>query len=671
MAKKERLEAALIAADAAGDTDAATLLAQEIRNIGVTQASSIDQEMPSIGSTQTPSQQPTAMQTQNLSDLPVVIGAEPSGAPILQETAYPDAPLRLRDSSFEAEDASTVEQIKLAAGFLLNANPESRIDMLRNVLGEDARFEKDDEGRDIVSYGGERAYVNKPGFDSRDALQLAGDILKFLPAAKIARWFGGPALAMFTRGTSGVRAALGGGAAAGITQAASDIASENFGSEQGVDPVGVVATTLGGAGGELLAGRIRAMTPAATNIINRVRGMGIDPATTPGRQVAQVANAAREMSSPEKASALPAVAAAVKTQREAARRSARALYEGAEQRSAAIPAQEVSELRDSLLNGLDSYDLGADGMSAMNRSVINIIELADESVPFPRRIQALERWRKRVSGMRPKDGTPADAAARQSLGIYDEWLDGVFNRDMVRGDATAIDAWKNARRAWSSYQQRFNSNTVVRDLAKRETTPEQMSQWIFNANAVGAKKEAGLVVERLNNILGADSQAMAGLRTEVVLDIAEPLFRDTPDIQAFITNYGKFLDKNPTLNRTLFPDNYGDDLADLYKFAKSIAARAGSSVSDLEPFDIGGRAIKLLGRLYLGHGIARGSARIEGGNTFMNFIRRRTSGSRARVNLIRDYLGIEPQSPLIPVPAAIGAGITNMEDRLPANEEQQ
>jgi hypothetical protein len=347
----------------------------------------------------------------------------------------------------------------------------------------------------------------------------------------------------------------------------------------------------------------------------------------------------------------------------------------AKQKEAAIPARAVQNLRDQVTDQIEgNFILEAEGMSALRRSLDGLAELADPNIPVAQRIQALERWRARVSGMNPKDGSPAAAATRRTLDIYDAWMNDMFNKDMIQGDASAVQAWQNARGAWRSYKERFDSDRVIRDLAQKETTPEQMSAWLFNANAVGAKREAGQVVQRLNDIVGRDSPQMAGLRAEVVLDVAQPLFDDVPNIQAFVRKYETFLANNPTLRRNLFPDEYGTDLDDLYRFAKAIAKRPGTRVEDLKPQDIWGRVGNLLNRFIVGHGLAKGAARLQVTGGLGSFLRYQTSGRVARTNILREYLGTDPKQALIPMPTAIGGALGRAEDRpwdrAPIEEEE-
>lgn len=658
MSDLARLETALRSAAAAGDENAARRFALEIRKLQSPQAASPAQPLMAVG--------------QSENDIPIVVGAKPSGAPIMHDFGMPEGFVPPAEGSFEARDANLGQQVRLAAGYFLNSNPEARVDMIRNILGDEAKFEVDEKGNTIVSYGNERANLNAPGLDARDAVDFVSDIVRFAPAARFGAFVGGPAMSIFRRGTSALRGALGGGSAAMATQAASEAASGLVGSEQGLNAPSVIGAGVGGAAGELVAPLTRRFTPQAQDVLRRISDVGIDPMTSPGNQVAQVATAARGMTAPWRGSAMPDIAEAVTSRREAARRAGNEAFDVARSYRAAIPATAVTQfhrnLRRSLLDA--GFDLGADGMSAMSRNMSNLAELADPKVTFPRKIQALEQWRRRVSTMSPRDGSPAEAAAIRAKNAYDDWMDGLFNNDMISGSPDAVDAWRTARSAWADYKNRFDSNRVIRDLAKRETTPEQMRHWLFNTSAVGAKKEAGLVVERLNDILGKSSPQMAALRSEVMLDIAAPLFDDIPDINGFLRNYRKWFDNNTTLRENLFSEGSLKELDDLVGLSKTIASRRGTSVADMRPVDITGRGIQLLNRILVGHGIAQGGARIQASNVVANFIRQNVSGRGARMQMLRDYMGIEPTQQLLPAPASTGASLMRLQQNYVPEAEQ-
>ena len=634
---KTRLEAALQAAHTAGDTAAARRVAGQLREL----------------------------QT------------------IEQNTARNTSDIQLSRNSFQAQDATTMQQIRLGAGFFLNHNPKARKEMLTEVLGDQVTFETDDSGRDIVVFGDERAYLNRPGFGMDDAVTLFGEVVKFLPASKLATTAGAAGRGILTTGRGLLRAMGVGAAASGATDVTGQVASMAVGTEQ-IDPLQAGVAAAGGGLGEAGAAGVRGATSLIPTIgrkfrftsqgqqaLNKAEGLGINLAGQPGTQVQQVTAAARSMASAQEGAALPAVAQGVRGARNQMRRATGEAFDTARSTRALVEAQDATELSARVVHGLVDFDLGAPGMASVNRLVGQLKELGDPTFTFSRKLNAMEGWRRRARAMNPKDGSPAAAATERAISVYDRWIDDLFNRDMIVGDADAIQAWRLAREGWSMFKGRFDANRIIRDLGRKETTAEQMSQWLFNANAVGAKREAGLVVGKLNEILGVNSPEMNALRADVILDIAEPLFRDTPDIHLFVSQYFKWLGRNPTLKKELFPDELGTQLDDLVRFSRGIGQRAGTSVQALKPNDVLGRLLKMVTSLGVGHGIAQGGARIQAGGVIINFIRRITTGAAARRNALQDYLGLDPTRQLIPGATAIGAAVAPQIGANPADPQLQ
>lgn len=401
----------------------------------------------------------------------------------------------------------------------------------------------------------------------------------------------------------------------------------------------------GGLGSWLMRG-IGKMTPEAKQAEGIARLLGIKLKDAPGAQVGQTSAAARMFAQPEKGAAMPGLQSALRGERETARQYASGLYDQARGMEARVAIPQVAELSRSARAALADFDVAA--MPGIARRLSELDELSGTPYATQAKLQAMERWRARISTMSPKDGSPEQAASGILKRHYDDWLNRQFNDDMISGRPEAVQAWREAKSAWSDYKSTFDANKVIRELAtKPELTQEQMRGWIFNASSLGAKREAGAVVARLNGILGPDSPQMQGLRSEVLTDIAEPLFLPTPNIAKFVANYDKFIANNPTLRRELFPQGMAE-FDDLVKFARGISQRPGAVATPAHAEGVWDKAFKAITRYTVGHGIAQGGVRVKAATGLVDRLRQATAGSAARKAILREYLGADPTQPMFP-----------------------
>lgn len=564
--------------------------------------------------------------------------------------------------SFEARGAGWNDQLRLASGFLLNSDPKAREDMVRYMLGDEAKFSKDALGRTVVNYRGETAYINRPGFDVRDANQLAFDIAKFAPAGRFAN-------ALRNMGGGVVTRSFGAAGAAGLTEAGSDYASQAMGSNQGIDWGDAGIAAAGGAGGEIISAGFNAWRPQAKQIIQDADRMGINLRGSPGEQVSQTVRSVDDLASRSRGEGMSAVRSGVQRERNIARQNADNLFDAArnpESGSAYVLQPQVRGFSSNARGRLMEQGFDVENLPKLGRRLSELDELANTKGASATKLNALEMWRRRVG--KAKSADPEEAEALRVLkGEYDDWMTNQFNNDLISGNKDAITAWRNARTAWAEFKQRFDDTKVIQDLAKKDTTVEQMRQWVFNANAINANNEAGKVVAGLNRILGAKSPEMDALRREFIFDVAEPLMRPSPNIRAFLSNYEKAVRKNPSLIKELFPDEVGGlgDFGQLAALARGIARRPGS-VEDRFPETAFDKLQKIFWRFSIGHGIAKGQARIGIATGMTDWIRDRTVGTAARRNILWEALGHDPKMPMFPSTAApIGAGsavFTNEEE---------
>ncbi len=492
------------------------------------------------------------------------------------------------------------------------------------------------------------------------------------PAAMLGN-FVGTAAQLFTpgvalRGTSLSRAFLpttvrGNAAQGGAFGLMQPTASDN----ERVQNAGIGAA-VGGIAAKAMSAFGR-MTPEAQQAEAVASKLGIKLKDAPGAQVEQASKAAGKFAQSEKGAALPGVASALRAERETARTAASGLYDQASNMDARVAVTQVGELAKSARTALDDFDVPA--MPGIARRLNELEEVSGTRYATQFKLKAMERWRARVNTMSPKDGSPEQAAATVLKREYDGWLTRQFNDDMIAGRPEAVQAWREAKSAWSDYKQTFDANKVIRDLSRKDDlTQEQMRGWIFNASSLGAKRESGAIVARLNSILGPDSPQMQGLRSEVLFDISDPLLQKTPDIAKFVKNYDKFVVNNPTLRRELFPNGMGE-FDDLVKLSRGIQKRPGAAVTPEHAKGIWDKVVNGITRYTFGHGIAQGGVRVRAATGIVDKIRQTTTGSSGRKAILREYLGADPKQPMFPTgtgPTALGLKFGN--EPQPDNSEQ-
>lgn len=150
-------------------------------------------------------------------------------------------------------DVSAGQDLALASRHFLASEPQAQADIVKNNL-PGAKVEKQLDGSFIVSYRGKKYELNRPGVSHNDAKDLFGQIVAYIPAAKL------PGMVSYLLKKTGLkttaavsatlpaRAAIAGTGAA-ATSVAQDIGAATQGSEQGVNFVKAAITgALGGVG---------------------------------------------------------------------------------------------------------------------------------------------------------------------------------------------------------------------------------------------------------------------------------------------------------------------------------------------------------------------------------------------------------------------------------------
>lgn len=388
----------------------------------------------------------------------------------------------------------------------------------------------------------------------------------------------------------------------------------------------------------------------------RREGVDLGGAAVPQRQ--QIIEAARRQAGGERGEAGPDIQAALIRQRDQARLDRNALYEQARQTRAGIPESQVKQLPQIM------RDATRDFLTEDMPRVRTLLERLDRVNDLPEgsvvHLRAIDDWRRMLNRAQPSQ-RDARAAISVMKGRLDNWMDTMFDRDMVLGDPAAVSKWREARRAHRSYMERFSDDRVIRNLVEMEATPAQVRQWIFGASATGAKAPAASVVRRIKDEVGENSPEFSALRHDALIDVMEPVLRPEPDLRGYVRNFDRMVGRDPTLARELFGENL-QGLTDLRNLAQAHMRRPASSAAEIPGFS----RIAAVG--LFGHELARGALRRAVGESAFKALAT-VAGRGAKRRMIGEVLGYDPFQPMFrrSTPAILG-GTQELAEQAPEAE---
>lgn len=128
---------------------------------------------------------------------------------------------------------STAQNLQIATGLLVTADPKAQIDIIRDAVPE-AQFRTTKKGETIVTIGDNSFVLNKPGISNQDVVTSIAQLLQFAGPARLASL----AKSAFTRIGSMI-------AADTAVSVAQDVAAGALGSEQGIDAGKAIVSGVG------------------------------------------------------------------------------------------------------------------------------------------------------------------------------------------------------------------------------------------------------------------------------------------------------------------------------------------------------------------------------------------------------------------------------------------
>jgi hypothetical protein len=205
-------------------------------------------------------------------------------------------------------------------------------------------------------------------------------------------------------------------------------------------------------------------------------------------------------------------------------------------------------------------------------------------------IKMLNQWRTQVSNLRAGVPDVEGAAAGAVLRSVDANIKNAVDNQLLIGDQTAVDAWRNAITNYADYAKTWKdkggilnllTETSVRDGSRQlKVAPESAANAIFTMTASGLASKTGLPRDLLTLKAKLPTEQWDQLRQEAFIRLTETLEKvgtggaENVSGLAFKSAWKKLLENNPGVVNTLFSKAERDTIT---QFA-DVAARATSTV---------------------------------------------------------------------------------------------
>jgi hypothetical protein len=174
-----------------------------------------------------------------------------------EDLNIPRIPVPTKDTpEYLGAKVSLPESLKMFLGTMSTTDPRALQDIILKSV-EGSQGGEDAEGNPYVVINGKPFYTNKQGLSSVDAVGFAGDILQFLPAAKLASLAKGFATRI------GI-----GGLSTGAISGGKELSAQMLGSGQEFDTTKVALDTAFGAGGQAVGDALATYMRARKPVFN-------------------------------------------------------------------------------------------------------------------------------------------------------------------------------------------------------------------------------------------------------------------------------------------------------------------------------------------------------------------------------------------------------------------
>lgn len=194
-----------------------------------------------------------------------------------------------------------------------------------------------------------------------------------------------------------------------------------------------------------------------------------------------------------------------------------------------------------------------DDLAAFSR--LRIGKINDPSQEVQLTMQAVEDARKVLQRrFRAASNDSDKRSMRKIIGAFDDEVENMLQSRLYSGDPGTLNAFRNARGLYRSFQQQFRPQGTGDDVGRalvrivdHNATPEEVSNLLYGGSAVGARGVNARLVERVTQLFGKDSEQVQAIRGGVWDRIVGNLEATSPKdaekiadrIREFTQGYGR------------------------------------------------------------------------------------------------------------------------------------
>ena len=150
-----------------------------------------------------------------------------------------------------------------------------------------------------------------------------------------------------------------------------------------------------------------------------------------------------------------------------------------------------------------------------------------------RNFRAVEEARKGLNEAFSAAKTPTDrAAVRKLIESYDDYVESAIASGAFKGDPNVLQEWKNARKLFSDYQNKFGvkktgeeAGSLLKAIVEGNKTPEDVAKMMFSFAGSGdaaMKQNALKTYFQLRRALGPNSPELENIKRSYIQEIMTP-----------------------------------------------------------------------------------------------------------------------------------------------------